>query len=1056
VPPPSPTVAMDLSRVVWSVDWTLNGISLHDVYSERIPQPFATPHPKATAAGERARKFTTQGPGTREARVVLHWPSELFANTALAVHPSDRLSVLVKASYLPAGEVGEKAAPSTGMTGMAGMMGYGRKVKEVISGRLTPRIGFFGVKSEAAGAPLAGAALAQGKRFFTRAVVVQVPERVNVGALNTRATDTGVCYTHADFRSYTVGLREVPSLAEQMRAAGGTRAVQMMHDEMLEDGEDDDKDSYFVDALTVVLPQTELLIEFKKLISGSSGGSGYGGSDRGGRDQSPSATTHNRIAFEMVRNLDTGEMIHVSEVGERVQKGIGPEAMHWLLHEEERAGRILIPFISSTVDILKCAPPLPLVSMLGTPESGASLRPVITLDRYSHGVTDRHLAALAFSTVTWRRFRHRGSEEIPALLVTETCGRKGAGARALICSDIDTSLAVSCTLIATNAGMIGATVACYSHPIAVSPQLRDAVAASLVLETAAFEVLLDEAYTLGARAGAASVAAAAKTERKMTAAASLLSHRRGGSADEEEDDDDDENGYSSERSSERGGSVRSKRQSASVDTKKAINAAIAPKAGVPAALGGRGAALAAGRGVPGALAGKAGIPARGAPGKGTGVLGKGSMVPQEHHKTCSLQVTKGGVCLIQSRFTQRAGHFDRTKKGGLQEVVFSLDDSDPSNTRFTLQLSGKCFGLLAPSPYHRNVIQLVIERRSQRAAAAAAAAAASGTMKARADAAGCMPLLYEQPALECGGEPLGIDVPLMGDILELGAARVDYADGCAVQWWRVYPNGARLPIRGAVASRYRLSADDCYCRLEVVCTPYRTQGAGADDDSYFTKQRDSFGTVHGVPLVAGTHTAVAPSDEAEEAVKSAHSWEYAKLQVLCVPLDDGVPSLSAQARSLPSSVSSALAANGFGVDADEVMFSKNGNVGTAGNGGKGEARGRGGGGDQLELYTCYVSKKEIAIREPGMLVLSNLLAWPIRSGICVRIPVWDKPVVELIEDELDSRGGRLYLVFDSLEERDNLVLVFHYLVYHGLQVLYQAQAATRETSHAGARQQRRS
>mmetsp|Transcript_32237 Transcript_32237/g.80281 ORF Transcript_32237/g.80281 Transcript_32237/m.80281 type:complete len:92 (+) Transcript_32237:94-369(+) len=91
-----------------------------------------------------------------------------------------------------------------------------------------------------------------------------------------------------------------------------------------------------------------------------------------------------------------------------------------------------------------------------------------------------------------------------------------------------------------------------------------------------------------------------------------------------------------------------------------------------------------------------------------------------------------------------------------------------------------------------------------------------------------------------------------------------------------------------------------------------------------------------------------------------------------------------------------------------------------------------------------------------MLVLSNLLAWPIRSGICVRIPVWDKPVVELIEDELDSRGGRLYLVFDSLEERDNLVLVFHYLVYHGLQVLYQAQAATRETSHAGARQQRRS
>mmetsp|Transcript_4182 Transcript_4182/g.10834 ORF Transcript_4182/g.10834 Transcript_4182/m.10834 type:complete len:361 (+) Transcript_4182:1277-2359(+) len=203
--------------------------------------------------------------------------------------------------------------------------------------------------------------------------------------------------------------------------------------------------------------------------------------------------------------------------------------------------------------------------------------------------------------------------------------------------------------------MIGATVACYSHPIAVSPQLRDAVAASLVLETAAFEVLLDEAYTLGARAGAASVAAAAKTERKMTAAASLLSHRRGGSADEEEDDDDDENGYSSERSSERGGSVRSKRQSASVDTKKAINAAIAPKAGVPAALGGRGAALAAGRGVPGALAGKAGIPARGAPGKGTGDQRGGVPHPVTlHAEGRTLRPhQKGGVargCVFTRRF----------------------------------------------------------------------------------------------------------------------------------------------------------------------------------------------------------------------------------------------------------------------------------------------------------------------------------------------------------------------------------------------------------------------
>lgn len=323
---PAPAVAMDLRQVVWSVDWMLNGISLQSVYAERVPQPFTTPHAKAVAAGEKARRFTSQGPGSREQRVALHWPAELFRGTSLTVQPGDRLSVLTKASYVSS--EAEKPVRSSGS-----------KTTEVITGRLTPRLSFFGSKKKPAPFEPAGPASdvkSLGKRFFTRDIVVQVPERVEVGALATRATDAGVCYTHADYHSYVVTFRQIPSLAEQMKNTGaGKAAIALLEEEMAADSDGEGKPTFAVESLTVVIPTDHLLVEFRRNIaprdpsggnsefdSGSAAGAGFG--------------SHNRIAFEMVRNLDTGEIIHVSEVAERVPRGVGPEAMHWLLHEEER------------------------------------------------------------------------------------------------------------------------------------------------------------------------------------------------------------------------------------------------------------------------------------------------------------------------------------------------------------------------------------------------------------------------------------------------------------------------------------------------------------------------------------------------------------------------------------------------------------------------------------------------------------------------------------------------------------------------------------------------
>jgi hypothetical protein len=303
----------------------------------------------------------------------------------------------------------------------------------------------------------------------------------------------------------------------------------------------------------------------------------------------------------------------------------------------------------------------------------------------------------------------------------------------------------------------------------------------------------------------------------------------------------------------------------------------------------------------------------------------------------------------------------------------------------------------------------MLEKRNQKAASAAAAAAATGTAAARADAAGCAPLIYEPPEIECGGEPLGIDVPLVGDWLELAPARVDYADGCAVQWWRLYRNGARTPIVGAVGPRYRLSFDDAYNRIEAVCSPYRERPAHLGE-----------GCVYGTPAVSCVLSAVALSDECEAAVKSAHSWEYARLPVLCAVLDDGVPPIDAQAKCFQPRTAAALAA-----------------VGCVG------AGAAGGGHEPLDEYSCLISKKEVTLRPPGMLnVLSPLVTWPMRPGLGARVPCWDKEIVEVLEDELEAKAGRLLLAFQSLEERDEFVAVFHYLVYHGLQTYYTNLAAT--------------
>jgi hypothetical protein len=68
-------------------------------------------------------------------------------------------------------------------------------------------------------------------------------------------------------------------------------------------------------------------------------------------------------------------------------------------------------------------------------------------------------------------------------------------------------------------------------------------------------------------------------------------------------------------------------------------------------------------------------------------------------RPCALQVTRTGVTLVQSRFAQKSGHFDRlSKKGGAQQqqVVFAPDEADKARARFTLNLNGKTCARLRP------------------------------------------------------------------------------------------------------------------------------------------------------------------------------------------------------------------------------------------------------------------------------------------------------------------------------------------------------------------------
>jgi hypothetical protein len=346
-------VSIDLSRVAWSVDFTLNGISLRDVYAEEVPQPFISPHPKAIAATALCRKYASPNPSARyDAKVILHWPSELLGEgQSLTVKPQDRLSVLIKASYLP---LGAATAKNSALAGARARLGL-----------LTPRLPAMLRKrspsknaTQVGSGGQAGAAIQQGRRFFTKDVMVQVPEHPMVGACKTTAaSERGATFTHADRASYVLVLRKLDSLRQAMRSAG-QRAGE--HDDDDDDDDDEDREPYCVDSLTVAIPLDQIGLEFRRVI---------GGVEVSEEDAGP----FNRLAFEMVRNLDTGEMIHVSEVAERVPQGVKPEAMHWLSEEEEKVRRAGCRSACPHRAARSALPPPPLASRSACPSELALL-----------------------------------------------------------------------------------------------------------------------------------------------------------------------------------------------------------------------------------------------------------------------------------------------------------------------------------------------------------------------------------------------------------------------------------------------------------------------------------------------------------------------------------------------------------------------------------------------------------------------------------------------------------------------------------------------------------
>ena len=106
-----------------------------------------------------------------------------------------------------------------------------------------------------------------------------------------------------------------------------------------------------------------------------------------------------------MRNLDTGEAIHVSEIDERIAAGQQPQSLRPLARVPPPAGFLASLFSLGpvTVPLEPCLRPLPLLSIAGDLTNGSHLRLVVARDRFVAGDGLARALASVVRHVEWRR-----------------------------------------------------------------------------------------------------------------------------------------------------------------------------------------------------------------------------------------------------------------------------------------------------------------------------------------------------------------------------------------------------------------------------------------------------------------------------------------------------------------------------------------------------------------------------------------------------------------------------------------------------------------------------
>jgi len=315
---------MNLSQCVWTADWTINDVELpHD-----LPAPVCSPHELCRAAAKAIKKHAKHKLGSDQ--VLLHWP---LADGGLFVYGGDNIRLVVKASYrMNAAEVETGVISSSSRDKKKAEAGRERREGEL------RRLG----------------AARNTLRFFTRERCVHVPQQASGMTATLRGGRYVDCHQTG---AYLLELESAESAesggAGKLGTALSLRSLRSSREPRSSGAEE--RALFRISSLSLAFDLAELRQELARVEQPSPSLAPSDGAapstmmlemarthprprprprPRPSRSPrpSPSPLPH------QVRNLDTGEAIHVSEIDERIAAGQQPQSLRPLARVPPPAG----------------------------------------------------------------------------------------------------------------------------------------------------------------------------------------------------------------------------------------------------------------------------------------------------------------------------------------------------------------------------------------------------------------------------------------------------------------------------------------------------------------------------------------------------------------------------------------------------------------------------------------------------------------------------------------------------------------------------------------------